>query len=165
MNPFLEADMELREEEERPEEVEAPESAEGEAESAEETEEAASSDDEFGLEDYMNDDEYFDDPGTYNQSQEEEKIQPFAPAKESLSEHLLNQLYMLDITEDLRILGENIIGNLDDDGYLLVSIEAVLKEIELLNHVVVESPLRRLCSKKFRHLILSELLRGICKSV
>ncbi len=150
MNPFLEAEMELREEEDRPEEVEAPESTEGETENTEETEEAASSDDEFGLEDYMNDDEYFDDPGTYNQPQEEEKIQPYAPAKESLSEHLLNQLYMLDITEDLRILGENIIGNLDDDGYLLISIEAVLKEIELLNHVIIEKPAAEALLKKIQ---------------
>jgi RNA polymerase sigma-54 factor len=138
INPFLEADMELREEEEHPEEVEAPEAAEGETGDSEEVEESTSTEDEFSLEDYMNDDEYFDDPGTYNAPQEEEKIQPYAPARESLSEHLLNQLYMLDIDEEQKVLGENIIGNLDDDGYLQAGIEAVLKEIELLNHVVIQ---------------------------
>ena len=93
----------------------------------------------FGVEDYMNDDEYFDDPGTYA-TPEEERVQPYAPARESLSEHLLNQLYVLDIDDDMKVLGENIIGNLDDDGYLQLDLGSILKEIELLNHVVVKLP-------------------------
>ena len=147
INPFLEAEMELREEEDHPEEVEAPEAAEGETEEVEDT---TSADDEFGIEDYMNDEEYFDDAAVYNQPQEEGKIQPYAPAKESLSEHLLNQLYMLDITEEQRILGEKFIGNLDDDGYLQIGIEAVLKEIELLNHVVIDKPAAEALLKKIQ---------------
>ena len=139
INPFLEAEMELKEEEERPEEVEA----------GEDTEDAPDSDDEFGVEDYMNDDEYFDDPGTYA-TPEEERVQPYAPARESLSEHLLNQLSVLDVDDDLRVLGENIIGNLDDDGYLQLDLESILKEIELLNHVVITLPNAEALLKKIQ---------------
>lgn len=67
-----------------------------------------------------------------------------AGAGESLEEHLLRQLRMaLDLEEDYAI-GEAVIGNIDNDGYLAVSIEEItelLKESHLLLQLetVVES--------------------------
>jgi len=67
-----------------------------------------------------------------------------ASAGDSLEEHLLRQLRMaVDIEEDYAI-GEAVIGNIDNDGYLAVSIEEVtglLKESHLLWQLetVVES--------------------------
>jgi DNA-directed RNA polymerase specialized sigma54-like protein len=45
-------------------------------------------------------------------------IQPVAPARESLSEHLINQLRLHDLRKRCIYSGEEIIGNLDEDGYL-----------------------------------------------
>ncbi len=72
---------------------------------------------EFDLEDFMNDTE-FDGGDKVNRSSDDEIYHPVAPARESLSEHLMKQLTILDLTENLSTLGEEIIGNLDDDGYL-----------------------------------------------
>lgn len=129
LNPLLEADMELREEPDS----DTPETDidEGEAEEYE------SKQDEFDVEDYLNDDEYFSDPSYQSKSSEEEKLQPFAPSRESLQEHLLNQLYLLDIEDRLIILGEEIIGNLDDDGYLKQSLESIRNEVETFEHIKV----------------------------
>lgn len=131
LNPFLEGEMELLEAEERenPEGIEPDDEDESEGESA--------SENEFDLEDYMNDDDYYNDASSYPNRQEEEYRQPFAPSRETLSEHLLNQLYMLNVSEPLMMLGEEIIGNLDDDGYLHQDLESMITEIEMLHHETI----------------------------
>jgi RNA polymerase sigma-54 factor len=88
---------------------------------------------EFDLEDFMNDDEYERD--NVNKSKDEELYQPLAPAKESLSEHLRNQLQLLNLEESLYILGEEIIGNLDDDGYLTRDLKSIIAELNLFEHL------------------------------
>ncbi|MCE1188855.1 MAG: RNA polymerase factor sigma-54 [Ignavibacteria bacterium] len=136
LNPFLEGELELREDDDReqPEEVAAGSDDEGD-----DSESGSDADNEFDISDYMNDEDYFDDPAIYKQPQtEEDRLQPFAPAKESLSEHLLNQLYLLNISEELTILGEEIIGNLDDDGYLKQDLDTLLSGLELLHHITVD---------------------------
>ena len=85
---------------------------------SEEEEISDSSKDEFELEDFMNDSEYEYDSDKLNKSKDDEVYQPLARAKESLSEHLREQLRMLNLDEDMYLLGEEIIGNLDSDGYL-----------------------------------------------
>ena len=94
LNPILEEtltdeyDLEVKQDEEKPEENES-----GETEEDEYVDEK-NPDDEFGVEDYMNDVEELDNDYVYR-NQEEEKLQPVAPLKETLNEHLLNQLYFL----------------------------------------------------------------------
>lgn len=132
INPILEEELEMREEqaEKEPDEIEH---------DAEQTDEAVdNSGDEFGVEDYMNDEDYFDDSSYLNKNlKEEEKIRPVAPARETLSEHLLNQLYMLNVDERLIILGEEIIGNLDKDGYLKQSLEKIADDLSIFQHTEV----------------------------
>jgi RNA polymerase sigma-54 factor len=96
-----------------------------------------SSKDEFELEDFMNDSEYEYDSGKLNKSKDDEVYQPLAQAKESLSEHLREQLRMLNLDDDMYILGEEIIGNLDSDGYLKSDLLEIIKELEVFEHTTI----------------------------
>ncbi|MCW9064723.1 MAG: RNA polymerase factor sigma-54 [Ignavibacteriaceae bacterium] len=91
---------------------------------------------EFSLEDYMNDDDQ-DHEKVYRGS-DEEQFHPLAPVRETLSEHLIEQLNMLNLDENLFRLGEEIIGNLDDAGYLKRGLGEILNELELFDHIKVE---------------------------
>jgi RNA polymerase sigma-54 factor len=90
---------------------------------------------EFEIEDFMNDLDM--DGDRVNRSKDDEVYQPLAPAKESLTEHLLNQLTMLNLDDDLFMLGEEIIGNLDNDGYLKRSLEDIVNELDMFEHVTI----------------------------
>ncbi|MHB9014092.1 MAG: RNA polymerase factor sigma-54, partial [Ignavibacteriaceae bacterium] len=94
------------------------------------------SDEEFELEDFMNDNEFEGDRS--NRSKDDEIYQPLAPAKESISEHLQEQLRMISLDANMLMLGEEIIGNLDADGYLKTSLPEILKELEMFEHVSIE---------------------------
>ncbi len=94
------------------------------------------SDEEFELEDFMNDNEYEGDRS--NRSKDDEIYQPLAPSKESINEHLQEQLRMINLDTNMSMLGEEIIGNLDADGYLKTSLADILKELEMFEHVRIE---------------------------
>lgn len=140
LNPILEEDLDINQEQEEKELDDSTDNDdyENDTESPEEEEDFRDEDNEFGIEDYLNDDEYFDDISYLNRNQnEEEKIQPIAPARESLNEHLLNQLYFLDLEEKFIVLGEEIIGNLDEDGYLKQSLENILEELKTFQRIEI----------------------------
>ncbi len=85
------------------------------------------SDDEFDLEDYIDEDEL--EFAKINRSPDEEKNAPFSPVRSTLSEKLINQLHYENLTEEEMILGENIIGSLDADGYFKEDLEEFLKQV------------------------------------
>jgi RNA polymerase sigma-54 factor len=91
---------------------------------------------EFSLEDYMNDDDH-DHEKVYRGS-DEEQFHPLAPVRETLSEHLIEQLNMLNLDENSFRLGEEIIGNLDDAGYLKRGLGEILNELELFEHIKID---------------------------
>ena len=72
-----------------------------------------------------------------NRSKDDEVYQPLAPARESLSEHLRNQLSLLNLKEDMYMLGEEIIGNLDTDGYLKSSLSDIREELAMFEHMEI----------------------------
>ena len=94
-------------------------------------------DDEFDIEDFMNDADSDHEFDKINRSQDEEKIRPIAPQRKSLRENLVDQLHMLDLSEEETILGENIIGCLDKDGYFKQSLEKIVHELKLFEHADV----------------------------
>ena len=130
MNPVLEEDLEMSQEQD---------DKEKESESETETEEEFTDKDneEFDLEDYSNDDDF--DHEKINRSADEEIYQPLAPQRESLSEHLTEQLRLLNLEEDLFILGEEIIGNLDEDGYLKRDLPEILNELDMFDHIKIDA--------------------------
>jgi RNA polymerase sigma-54 factor len=126
LNPILEEEMELQQEtddKEKDEDTVVDEIKDPDNE-------------EFSLEDYMNDDDQ-DHERVYRGS-DEEQFQPLAPVRETLSEHLLEQLNMLNLDDDRHRLGEEIIGNLDDAGYLKRGLGEILNELELFDHIKID---------------------------
>ena len=126
MNPILEEDMELSQDQD-----------DKEKDKEDEFDEVSDPDnEEFELEDYMNDEDL--DHEKVNRSNDEEVFQPLAPVRETLYEHLLEQLRLRDLSENLTMLGEEIIGNLDADGYLKRDLDELLEELDLFEHVKIE---------------------------
>ena len=125
LNPILEEVME--------EEIELTQEKEKDKEDEVEEEFEDYDKEEFELEDFMNDADL--DSDRLNRSPDDEQYQPLAPARESLRELLLDQLRMLDLDERMFMLGEEIIGNLDTDGYLKNSLEDIVNELEMFEHL------------------------------
>src|ERR1035437_9746843 len=88
---------------------------------------------EFELEDFMNDNDY--EAERVNKSGDDDNYQPLAPNRVSLSEHLEEQLTMMELDEDMFLLGQEIIGNLDDDGYLKRSLPEIINENKKYKHI------------------------------
>jgi RNA polymerase sigma-54 factor len=127
LNPILEEEMELSQESEK-------EKDRDEETSVDEVKDPDK--EEFELEDFMNDDD-FDHERVYRGS-EEEQYHPLAPVRESLSEHLMEQLNLLNLDENLNRLGGEIIGNLDESGYLKRDLNELINELDLFEHIKVD---------------------------
>ncbi len=134
LNPILEETLD----EEIDLEQEKDEDADDTISSDNEDEKYDSKEDEFELEDYMNETESEHEFDRLNRSSDEEKIRPIAPQKKSMRENLIDQLHMLDLTEEETILGENIIGGLDKDGYFKADLEKIVGELKMFEHIEVK---------------------------
>ena len=141
MNPVLEEDIELTLDQEEKEK-------ERETDADVDDEYSDKDNEEFDLQDYMNDDDL--DHERINRASEEEVYHPLAPSKTSLSEHLTEQLRLLNLDEDLFMLGEEIVGNLDDDGYLQRDLPEILDELEMFEHVKIDSQVAEDLLKKIQ---------------
>ncbi len=109
-NPFLEL--------EEPEEEEAP------AKTVEEEQEEVKKDDEVNWEDILLNG--FDVGGQREQYEQLDYIEPVSIESRDLADHLRDQLQMLVLTARQRLLCEEIIGNINDDGYLPCEAETIL---------------------------------------
>lgn len=88
--------------------------------------------DEFSAEDFMNQSEIEDESyHNYNMEESENKIEYLTPDKSSITEHLLEQLRMIELDDDVFRLGDEIIGNLDEDGYLTRDINEIVNELNM----------------------------------
>jgi RNA polymerase sigma-54 factor len=92
---------------------------------------------EFTLDDYIEEDEIPDYRlQTKNYSKDEEKRTeiPFSVGF-SFKEHLESQLGLRDLTEKQQILGEYILGNLDEDGYLRRELINIVDDLAFLQNI------------------------------
>ena len=89
--------------------------------------------DDFDVEDMMNEGEK-DEAGFSNYG-EEEKTAPVPRDRESLSDRLLEQLHLQNISEEEMALGEAIIENLTQNGYLKTDLEKIVSDLELFEHI------------------------------
>jgi len=128
LNPLLEetAEEELEvatQQEEEPtataEETATPESK-AEADGAEEGS--------YTIEDFMNDDSSGYKAPRGDGDEEREEIP--TPAAVSMAEYLMGQLRLLDLTEEELILGEEIIGDIEEDGYLRRDLSLILHDVQ-----------------------------------
>ncbi len=86
----------------------------------------------YTLEDFMN-----DDPGSYKMpySANEDYEELPQPARIGLVELLKQQLGMLQLNGQEYLLAEEIIGNIDDDGYLRRELSGIVEDINLTHEL------------------------------
>ena len=109
---------------------------EGEGEE-EQIEEKDKDQDEFTIDDYIEDDDIPDyrlQANNYSKDDDKRSEIPFAGAS-SFQEHLESQLGLRDLTDKQKILGEYIIGNIDEDGYLRRELANIVDDMAFLQNV------------------------------
>ena len=121
INPMLELQEELESVQEQEERADEPEPAE--AEPVEDT---------YTLEDYMNDDASgFKSPERVPAGDDDDSYEPPLPATNPLSERLLSQFRLLSTDDQEVLLAEEILGNVDEDGYLRRELELIVQDLNL----------------------------------
>jgi RNA polymerase sigma-54 factor len=107
------------------------------AEEEEDFEEKDVDQEEFTLDDYIEEDdipEYRLQVSNAGKDDEKRSEIPFSVGF-SFQEHLESQLNLRDLTEKQKILGEYILGNIDDDGYLRRDIINIVDDLAFLQNV------------------------------
>lgn len=92
---------------------------------------------EFTLDDYIDDDDIPDyrlQTGNYSRDDDKRAEIPFS-AGSSFHEFLKSQFDLRDLTEKQKILGEYILGNIDEDGYLRREPENIVDDLAFLQNV------------------------------
>jgi len=75
-------------------------------------------------------------------SEAREYVEPVSAGSKTLSDHLREQVQMLDLTPRQRLLADEFLGNIGDDGYLGASLEEIVKGAnQLLEEHAAESEL------------------------
>ena len=142
-NPLLE-EVQTEEEEmimEQNEEAETP---------IEEKEQEENPEDEFDIEDFMNDNEFDELPSGKNEEENEQR--PVAPARGTLTERLLEQLHLLNLSEDEITLGENIIYSLGSDGYFREDLKKMVDDLRVFDHIDISYEQAEKVLKKIQRL-------------
>ncbi|HTR81025.1 MAG TPA: RNA polymerase factor sigma-54 [Bacteroidota bacterium] len=127
-NPLLEEgvedEIELNQEDPIVEEPEVDESANGEAELKKDK------DEEFSFEDFVNDEQNNAPRASAPQDDEERDEIPIS-APEGLTQKLTAQLHLADLTDIGMLIADEIIGNIDEDGYLRRDLSLIVQDINL----------------------------------
>jgi len=92
---------------------------------------------EFTIDDYIEEDDIPDyrlQVNNYSKDEEKRNEIPFSVGA-SFQEHLESQLSLRDLTEKQKILGEYILGNLDEDGYLRRELINIVDDLAFLQNV------------------------------
>jgi RNA polymerase sigma-54 factor len=94
---------------------------------------------EFSVDDYINDE---DEPSyryeTNNYSKDEKIAEIPYSESNSFHEYLQEQLSMLMLDEEDSILAEQIIGNIDEDGYLRRELEAIVDDVAFGRNILTD---------------------------
>jgi len=129
-NPLLEEATEIEQVAEQAETKTEEIAAQGEDAPAAETQTADQEGGEFSFEDFLNDD--FDGYKTGTGSRDQEDREEFPqPAEQTLVQRLTDQIGMLDFTGEERMLAEEILGNIDEDGYLRRELPLIIQDVNL----------------------------------
>lgn len=124
MNPLLEEGTEGENEQIQEEPIEI----KGETEDS--LTDAKANEDGYSLEDFMNDDlDGYKAESMVGHDKEKEEMP--LPADIPLTQRLLEQLRLQNLGEEELLLAEEIIGNIDEDGYLRRELELVVQDLNL----------------------------------
>ena len=134
MNPLLEEaeETELVQEQEEPKAEETVEVAGNEQVKEAET----SPEDGYTFEDFMNDD--LDGYKATRSDRDNEDRDEFPqPAEVNLTQRLLDQIHLLDLAPEEEVLCEEIIGNIDEDGYLRRELQLIVQDLNLSQNLSI----------------------------
>lgn len=129
MNPLLEEaeEMELSQEQEDVKSEELSQDGETEKDST-------SQEDGYTFEDFMND-ELDGHKATQSPIDDEEREEFPQPAEVSILQKLHDQITLLDFSEEEDLLAAEIIGNIDEDGYLRRELALIVQDLNLTNNI------------------------------
>lgn len=114
---------------------------------------ASDGEQEYTLEDYIKDDlEGYKSPERIARSEDEESYEPPLPAPVPLSERLLSQFRLLDVDDADVLLAEEIIGNVDEDGYLRRDLALIVQDLNLSYGLELTLEKAENVLKKIQHL-------------
>lgn len=94
----------------------------------EEVQETNSSEEEVDIKDYLQDDDYSGYKMQGDGDDEEEREMPI-PMSTSLHELLMNQLDFLGLNEKEYIVGKQLVGSIETDGYIRRDLEAIVNDL------------------------------------
>jgi RNA polymerase sigma-54 factor len=128
INPMLEEgaedELELQQDDASTEDVEP----------AAEEDPAEKKDEEFTFEDFLNDDVNYTPKSEINNNDEDREDFPIV-ASEPLAQKLRDQLQLGELTEKGMLVANEIIGNIDEDGYLHRSLDDIVNDINLTHQM------------------------------
>lgn len=133
VNPALEENLFEGEEANEFEAGETPAEAE-----KEKVEEEVNPHDDIDISDYLNEDEIasykLKDNSSYRDSEEDQKAIPI-PVMDTFHEHLMQQLGMVKLNDRRYAIASQVIGSVDDDGYLRRDLEAIVDDLAFAQNV------------------------------
>ena len=95
-------------------------------------------DEEFSLEEYIQEDDYKDYGSNFNNDDDDEHKEIPIAIQDSFFEKLQNQLDLLALTDKQYLIGNQIIGSLDDDGYLRRPLLSLIDDLAFSQNVITE---------------------------
>jgi RNA polymerase sigma-54 factor len=149
LNPLLEEGFDEEFEQEQTQEEPPAESTSAEEAKAEETPQE-DQDDKYTIEDFMNDEQ------TGHKAREpfdnEEKDEFPIPEAVPLIQRLLEQFSLLDLTDEEILIGQELIGNIDEDGYLRRDLATIVLDLNLTHGSQITVEQAELVLKKIQRL-------------
>lgn len=129
-NPVLEEGEEEEEEEFELDEIDAESETIDSDDESEEREAEGDPEDEFDWDEFLNapDDLYGYKAQVDHSAEEDDRDMPM-PHTRSMTENLREQVHFLDLDENEELIAEQIIGSIDEDGYLRRPIESIIDDI------------------------------------
>src|SRR5208283_1052613 len=95
-----------------------------------------SEDDRYTFEDFMNDELDGHKASRKNYDDEEREEIP-QPAELTITQKLIDQIFFLDISPEEKILSEEIVGNIDEDGYLRRELPLIVQDLNLAQQLSI----------------------------
>ena len=95
-------------------------------------------DEEFSVEENIQEDDFKDYGSNYNGDDEDENKEMPIAIQDSFFEKLQNQLDLLALSDKQYLIGNQIIGSLDDDGYLRRPILSLIDDLAFSQNVIAD---------------------------
>jgi RNA polymerase sigma-54 factor len=101
----------------------------------------------------------FDAGGRHEEHEEKEYYEPVTVETRDLGDHLRDQIQLLELTPRQRLLADEFVGNIDEDGYLACPTEQILQSInDLVRSTAEEMDQDPLEAPIYTHAELDEML-------